>query len=292
MKILGIFIVAIFALSACGDKPKEQAKAPTAVLEPELHTELYGTYIGNFEDGTPEDQQDDYLEPIKISLSIKHITAKGADARSIVRGNDRPMSGQITKAGDKYNFVMDEPGDDKHDGRFTFTIVGDSLIGTWTAFDVNMKFPKKKFVLYKKPFQYSANLMLPKDWEYVDWENKKNTSELYTNDDGTIDTFVNEVYRSASNKVYTLNASAKPLTEKEVKNLRKLDLEILRNTVFARHGYAFKKKSVRQFFDQVEWYAPVNSNVDGEITALEKTNIDLLKRFEKYAEDNYDSFGR
>jgi len=32
--------------------------------------------------------------------------------------------------------------------------------------------------------------------------------------------------------------------------------------------------------------------VDGELTQLEKDNIVLLQKFEKYAEDNYDTFGR
>ena len=54
----------------------------------------------------------------------------------------------------------------------------------------------------------------------------------------------------------------------------------------------FDKKSYRQFFDSVEWYIPVSENVDAKLTALEKANIKLLERFEQYAEDNYDSFGR
>lgn len=53
-----------------------------------------------------------------------------------------------------------------------------------------------------------------------------------------------------------------------------------------------RKKSYRQFFDSVEWYIPVSENVDAKLTALEKANIKLLERFEQYAEDNYDSFGR
>ena len=130
--------------------------------------------------------------------------------------------------------------------------------------------------------------MLSKDGDYTDWYGKKVTDTV----DGITETYENEFYRSASKAVYELNASTANLTEKDLKNLRKLDLQILRNTIFARHGYTFKKKNYRQFFNPVEWYVPVTNNIDGQLTDIEKKNIKLLERFEKYAEDNYDTFGR
>lgn len=78
----------------------------------------------------------------------------------------------------------------------------------------------------------------------------------------------------------------------DLKNLRKLDLQIIRNTVFARHGYSFKKETYRQFFENTDWYVPVSNNVDADLTPLEKDNVALLARLEKYAEDHYDTFGR
>lgn len=82
------------------------------------------------------------------------------------------------------------------------------------------------------------------------------------------------------------------MTETDLKNLKKLELEIIRNTIFARHGYTFKKKAVRQFFDPVDWYVPMYDDVQDKLTTLELKNIALLNRLEKYAEDNYDTFGR
>ena len=82
------------------------------------------------------------------------------------------------------------------------------------------------------------------------------------------------------------------LKEDDLKNLRKLDLQIIKNTIFARHGYAFKKQILRNFFDPVEWYVPVKNNVDNDLTPIENKNVKLLDRFTKYAEDNYDTFGR
>ena len=136
--------------------------------------------------------------------------------------------------------------------------------------------------------------MLPEDEAYIDYYSEKIDTIVETQTDSTTvpETYYQETYRSAGDVITKINSSTKKLTENDLKNLKKLELEILRNTIYARHGYTFKKKSYRQFFDSVEWYIPVSENVDAKLTALEKANIKLLERFEQYAEDNYDSFGR
>lgn len=135
--------------------------------------------------------------------------------------------------------------------------------------------------------------MLPTEMEYVDWSDHKMVAQLDTLEDGSVDSLgANTFYRSASEQIFKLNASTALLKEEDVKNLRKLDLQIIKNTIFARHGYAFKKQTFRNFFDPVEWYVPVKNNVDNDLTAIENKNIVLLDRFTKYAEDNYDAFGR
>lgn len=101
-----------------------------------------------------------------------------------------------------------------------------------------------------------------------------------------------EKNRIASDAVFKINASKQKLSEKDLKNLRKLDLEIIKNSVFARHGYSFKKETYRNFFEQTDWYIPVSNNVDAELSVMEKDNVALLNRFTKYAEDKYDYFGR
>ncbi|MEP7092671.1 MAG: YARHG domain-containing protein [Flavobacterium sp.] len=139
--------------------------------------------------------------------------------------------------------------------------------------------------------------MLPDYDSYVDFQNPIESEEKTEFQNDTIQENDYEdnsstLYRQASESVYQINSSITKLKESQLKNLKKLDLEILRNTIFARHGFAFKTKTVRQFFDFVDWYIPVSSNVDNQLTETEKQNIAILKRFEKYATDNYDTFGR
>ena len=126
----------------------------------------------------------------------------------------------------------------------------------------------------------------------VDWNDGKAKKNTYVNNEGETEVSELVFYRSASDNVFKINASKQKLTEKDLKNLRKLDLQIIRNTVFARHGYSFKKETYRNFFENADWYVPVSNNVDADLTPLEKENVALLARFEKYAEDHYDTFGR
>ncbi|MEP6700760.1 MAG: YARHG domain-containing protein [Bacteroidota bacterium] len=87
-------------------------------------------------------------------------------------------------------------------------------------------------------------------------------------------------------------ASQRLLKPKDVENLTKQDLEFMRNEIFARHGYCFKKKNLRQEFEMQDWYVPNTVDIKGFLTTIEKKNIDLIKRYEKYAADYGDEYGR
>lgn len=87
-------------------------------------------------------------------------------------------------------------------------------------------------------------------------------------------------------------ASQRLLKVGDVENLMKEDLEFMRNEIFARHGYCFSKKHLRQQFEMQDWYVPNTVNIKGFLTEIEKKNIDLIKRYEKYAEEYGDEYGR
>ncbi len=58
------------------------------------------------------------------------------------------------------------------------------------------------------------------------------------------------------------------------------DLRILRNSIFAKHGYIFKSNDLKKYFSQYSWYKARYSNVDKKITSIERQNIALLKSME------------
>lgn len=301
MKKLFCLIVSVLLFS-CESKEKKVIKnTPVKVEEKEIMTELYGSWVGDFvvqERDTTRPVSEMYIN--KINISIKKITATEVVARSIVAGNNRPLTGKMTKTGNTIHFSLTEPGDEKNDGVFNFEIKNDTLlVGTWKANNLKKEVTKRSFELTKKEFKYNPNAMLPEHGIYVDYQNpkaaevKSTTEEIEAEEGEEMDYDMDDsLYRVASESIMTLNSSTKKLKESDLKNLKKIDLEILRNTIFARHGLTFKTKTIRQFFDQVEWYIPVSSSVDNQLTAIEKENIAILKRFEKYATDNYDSFGR
>lgn len=305
MKILKLTLITLFTISliACKKDAKETvsskdslvAKKDSAVV-PEVHQELYGIYMGDFagkemitsEDG--EEYEGDVYK--KIALKINRITKDSVYGQSIVNGNQRPFRGVFNES--SKSFTLDEPGNDKTDGRFEVKLTGDSLTGKWSVFNKKaVKSPLKTLKLTKKEFVYNPNFMLDEDSNLVDWENPKDFVEKYTDEEtGKTEKYTTQKNRVASDAVFKLNASKQKLAEKDLKNLRKLDLEIIKNSVFARHGYAFKKQTYRNFFEQTDWYIPVSNNVDSDLSPMEKENVALLNRFIKYAEDKYDSFGR
>lgn len=87
-------------------------------------------------------------------------------------------------------------------------------------------------------------------------------------------------------------ASQRLLKESDVENLMKDELAFMRNEIFARHGYCFSRKEMRQKFEKADWYIPNTVDIKGYLTEIEKKNIALIKRYEKYAEEYGDEYGR
>lgn len=188
----------------------------------------------------------------KITLAISEAANGRAAGHSICAGNFRPVSGVMKDEGNgKYSFVLKEPGDNKYDGTFTFTLdlTSSTLTGDWT------------------PFQSSGN-------SNRGYELKKR----------------NFVYRTDVG-VYPI-ASSRKLTYEDVENLLEEDLSYMRNEIYARHGYSFKKKEWRYRFEEFDWYMPMGVDIREQLTEIEAMNIDLIYEYETYYEEFYDSYGR
>jgi hypothetical protein len=256
---------------------------------------LCGFWVGFFEKDVKTDK-DLYVEERivwnrenKINLSIDRIIGDKVFGHSVVAGNNRPFSGTLIDN----KFVVTEPGDNVYDGTFTFSIQDDTLVGTWKAFK-NIDISKRKYKLTRKLFEYNPSQMLDNnDGEeffepFIDWEKKQ---EIVINEhDGEAYKMIS--FAQASNLIFKINASSTVLAKKDVDNLSKSDLKLIRNTIYARHGYTFKNRPLRVFFDSQEWYIPLFTDVRNELTEIEKKNIALLLRYEENAEEYYDTFGR
>ncbi|MBS1797882.1 MAG: YARHG domain-containing protein [Acidobacteria bacterium] len=248
--------------------------------KPNQNSPLLGTYTGGFE-AVDFDESKDYVYENRITISIDSLDAGTIAGHSVVAGNNRPFKGTFKQEGKSLKVEAAEPGDDQYDGSFSFTIDpdGKTVSGTWTANNKKLSVSKRKYALTKKQFRYDASLNLPED---VQW------TELYEK----YPKFPDKI-ESLTEDVTRINASARELTKKDVENMYKGDLEIIRNAIYARHGYSFKNRRIRFIFDQfVPWYMPLNTDIRTDLTEIEKKNIELLKRYEDHAERYYDEYGR
>lgn len=60
------------------------------------------------------------------------------------------------------------------------------------------------------------------------------------------------------------------------------DLRLLRNAIFAMHGYIFKSEDLQQYFGRFDWYIPRYSNVpNSRMSSIETDNISVIKSLEK-----------
>jgi len=83
----------------------------------------------------------------------------------------------------------------------------------------------------------------------------------------------------AYNGVYP-QGSQRLLTLAELTGVSKSDLQIMRNEIFARHGYIFKSADMKKYFAQQNWYRPMYSDINSMLTEIEKKNVEMIKKHE------------
>ena len=75
-------------------------------------------------------------------------------------------------------------------------------------------------------------------------------------------------------------ASERLLSSSDLSGLSKYDLKIMRNEIFARHGYIFQTNDMKNYFQNQFWYSPQYNNVNSKLTNIERENIALIKSYE------------
>ena len=67
------------------------------------------------------------------------------------------------------------------------------------------------------------------------------------------------------------------LEPEAIANLNKRELRILRNTIFAKHGYIFASNDLREHFSKFAWYNGVNINVQDRLTETDRMNVAIIQ---------------
>jgi hypothetical protein len=261
--------------------------------------DLLGYWVGDFKADISEEKTDSIYQEKnynllnrKITFSIDEIKGDSIFGHSITAGNISQFKGLVFQNESEFVIKADEFKKSKYDGLFEMNISkNDSLlIGNWVAYNPKeLKVATRKYQLQKKIFKYNPNNKV--DEIFIN-DDKFNTLKYKDTIDGEVVENEFEEYFTNTEKLYEKNASIDELTSDFVSNLSKADIFILRNSIFARHGFAFRDKQLRMYFEQFDWYMPVFGDVKDELTEVEKRNIDLLLRYEQNAEEYYDNFGR
>ncbi len=187
----------------------------------------------------------------KINIAIAGLKEDSVFGHSVCAGNFRPIKGRIVREEvDMYTIVMREPGDDKYDGEFNFSIDISSKIlkGSWKPYKNTVS--AKTYSLRKREFVY----------------------------DESVGDFP--------------EASMRYLEVPEVENLLPEEIEMIRNEIYARHGYSYTNLKIRRIFDAKDWYIPMSTDIREQLTDIEAYNIDLLYNYEDYYDEYYNDFGR
>jgi len=75
-------------------------------------------------------------------------------------------------------------------------------------------------------------------------------------------------------------ATERLLSPNDLSGLSKEDLKIMRNEIFARHGYLFKTPEMKSYFATQSWYHGQYDDVTLMLSEIEKQNVELIKKHE------------
>ena len=77
------------------------------------------------------------------------------------------------------------------------------------------------------------------------------------------------------------DASIRILTASELRGYTKEELKLMRNEIFARHGFIFKTDKMQKHFAAKQWYEPKYNDVNSMLTDIEQQNIKMIQQLEK-----------
>lgn len=89
-----------------------------------------------------------------------------------------------------------------------------------------------------------------------------------------------EVSNNASSTCEFSYLSTVRLSYDDIAGLSGSDLRILRNAIYAMHGYKFNSADLRSYFSQFGWYSPRYANVESRLNSIERANVQLIRSCE------------
>ncbi len=71
------------------------------------------------------------------------------------------------------------------------------------------------------------------------------------------------------------------VTYSDIRYLDRGQVRVLKNSIYARHGYIFRDSALRAYFNSLYWYRGYRKSVPSkELNKVEQYNIEFLRRYE------------
>lgn len=137
------------SLFSCGGKTETPSAPGTDSTATSFDTKAFeGEYVGDFGDG-------------HIVLVLSYVQGKNVSGYNVHKGLRRNLKGSLTETAGEYRFLLNEPGDNKYDGVFDFTLDPNDFSGKgrWT--------PNNKDVVSAKSFTLKWRLRDSSENQFV-----------------------------------------------------------------------------------------------------------------------------
>jgi hypothetical protein len=72
-----------------------------------------------------------------------------------------------------------------------------------------------------------------------------------------------------------------PLSYSDLYGKSDWELDIMRNSIYAKYGRTFRRNDLQQYFNRQSWYRPNSNFYEGMLTATERRNAALIAQYQR-----------
>lgn len=120
----------------------------------------------------------------------------------------------------------------------------------------------------------AVQLQSSDDWMYQDYSYDTSSSE-----DWSSESYTASAYSPSSE--YLFPSDSQYITTADLAGRSQQEVTLIRNEIYARHGYIFKSQDIQNYFAEKSWYYPNQYFDESLLNAVEKSNIDTIIAYEK-----------
>ncbi len=94
------------------------------------------------------------------------------------------------------------------------------------------------------------------------------------------DEYISEEEEMSKEEDYLFPSDQKLITAEDLYGMSKEQVALIRNEIYARHGYIFQSEVYQEYFGQKDWYQPDPNFTADSLNAIETANKDFLVKYE------------